>query len=184
MIIQRLSALFVAFVVFALAPAAWASPIRFTGEFDPANWTLTLAASNGGVDVSGAPLFITVLGTDGYDDAVAGDTEYTITVPQDISLTFWWQYATHDRDGARYDPAGYVLNGGRIQLSGNQGGISQWGEVSLDLTAGDTFGFWVSSDDNLYGPAEMTVSGVPEPATVAVVGLGLLAIGFLRRKRA
>ena len=65
-------------------------------NYDPANWTLTLADSNGGVDVSGAPLCITVLGTDGYDEGVAGDTEYTITVPQDISLTFWWQYATHD----------------------------------------------------------------------------------------
>lgn len=182
--IRRFSSLLIAVTVLALVPAAWAGPVRFEGDLDPANWTMSLTNSNGSVDVSGAPEFIRLIGTDGYESGLSGRTDYRITVPQDLSITFWWHYVSHDRDGATYDPAGYYLNGALVQLSEDAGWPSQRGQVRLDLAAGDRFGFWVSSTDNMYGRGELDISGVPEPATLGIVGTGLFAIVLFRRKRA
>jgi hypothetical protein len=81
--------------------------------------------------------------------------------------------------------------------------LSQWYGISIDLTAFDSFGAggdlnngtgYASNGDFFgYGPDLGTVSSwsdptfvtnVPEPATLALMGLGLAGLGFSRRKKA
>jgi len=77
-----------------------------------------------------------------------------------------------------------------LGLSTSNGSNAEWA-YSRDQTAvgvtneylanyGGTGSIRVS--DNTYGPYQMRISGVPEPATVALMGLGIAGIGYQRRR--
>lgn len=59
-----------------------------------------------------------------------------------------------------------------------QSALTTLGFTSLDTYNDPQWGY-------SYGPAldDVTVTAIPEPATLALVGLGLIAAGFLRRRR-
>lgn len=152
--------------------------------------TYSLANSNGGDGyiVGSAPTF-QLYGAD--NGAPTNYTTYTTTASAAESVTFNWAYTTYDCCGSEWDPAGYVLNGVYTQLSTNsdiEGELDTSGTKTLNLLAGDKFGFYVYSPDSILGRGELAVNmtsaaPTPEPGTLLLIGTGLLgAAGAVRRR--
>lgn len=110
--------------------------------------------------------------------ALAGNPDIQ---PRTTTLRVW-----ADNPSVTYADFNYVVNG---QTYSNMG----WMYVSWDFTATSaltTLGFTSLETYNdpqwgySFGPAldDVSVAAVPEPATLALVGLGLIAVGFLRRR--
>lgn len=80
----------------------------------------------------------------------------------------------------------YVLrNGTPLFTSLAQGGTVGYGALALPLVAGDTLDFAVGTAGSFFydsTPLNATITAVPEPASIAVLGLGLAA--FRKRRKA
>ena len=165
----------------AASGASAATVFGFQGPYAPINWTLTNSNADGFVDTSGAPASISLTGGDnGSDDF--GTTDYTTTAAAAGTVTFDWDYSTADIDGPFFDRFGYLLNGSFSFLTSSPNN----GTSTFNVLAGDSFGFRVYTDDNVFGPGSVTISNfsapgpvaptpVPEPSTV----LSLLVLGGL-----
>ena len=153
--------------------------------------------SGGGFDVFGSDNGHPV----GFGGPIANLTSYVATSGLAQTLTFDWTYTTHDLSGAQYDPGGYIVNGVQHQVSPLSSDpiefLSSSGQVTLNLAAGDTYGFYVFSTDSEAGRADIAVTpvrgalnaesiaAVPEPATWALMLTGFFGLGLaLRRRRA
>lgn len=159
----------------------------FTGYYAPGNWTLVTGEGDGYVDASGAPGRLWIYGSDNGNHEVPvplpAYTDYLITAPGTGLVEVSLLYRSFDTDGPEWDPAGYVVNGVRTQLSDDAGDVSQGAfRVSFAVNEGDTFGFYVYSLDGLWGRGAAGVGPIPEPATYALMGLGLLLVGFVARR--
>lgn len=181
--------------LFAWAIPASADVVDFTGVFSPAQWTLS-AAAQGFVDSSGASANIALTG--GNDESgLPSVTRYSIRAPFNALISFSWSYLTVDSGGPDMDRAGYFLGGTDFQLTRNNGLDTQNGLVSsLNLSKGQTFGFYVQSMDSSFGPATITIGNfravslerplaltpTPEPSTVMLTATAL-AIGLTRLAR-
>ncbi|MDX2153754.1 MAG: hypothetical protein SFV54_23625 [Bryobacteraceae bacterium] len=117
-----------------------------------------------------------------------GMTDATIAATVAGTVRFRWSYFSLDEP--TYDFAGYILDG-EFTLLANATGF--FGNVVLPVTAGQVFGFRVSTWDNTFEPGILTisdfsgpgaaVSGVPEPATGAMVLMAAAAAVLLGRAR-
>ena len=179
----------------ALAAAGQAGAVdMFTlGNTNGGDGGVTLL-SGGGFDVFGA--------NNGTSRIFGGGplsslTTYTATSGVAQTLTFDWTYTSADGAGSQYDPGGWILNGTQTQLSPNNLNLdSVSGQVTLNLSAGDTYGFYIFSTDSQAGRGDIrvtparglgasTLSAVPEPATWAMILSGFFGLGVvLRRRRA
>lgn len=127
------------------------------------------------------------------DQDVETLTTITDTALADGVQTFSYFYFTSD-ESPFYDPAGYFINDQKFQLSEDCGcSPFQYDTITLDLHAGDTFGFYIDSIDNIGGPALLFVApgevgpdfpAVLEPASWAMMvgGFGLVG-GAMRGRR-
>jgi hypothetical protein len=174
------------FFVSTLANAGVVFSGSFTGAFDPANWTLTNNNGGDGYQVVNSPTSVSVFGAD--NGVGPNITTFWITSPASGTVDVDWLYNTYDCCGSEWDPAGYEINGVTSQLSVSNGnpGVSQTGEISFSVNAGDTFGFYVYSADSILGRGEITItpgsSVIPEPSTVGYLTTGLVALWFGRRR--
>jgi hypothetical protein len=156
-----------------------------------------------GPDGSGG---LVLFGSDNQSDVGTTATLLATASAPEV-LKFNYVYQTFDEFGTDFDPAGYVLNGVFTQLSVYENSVNpldpfdptifpeyapETGSVTFSLSAGDTYGFYVLTGDNIDGPGsiDFTLVGgslqlaIPEPATWAMMLAGFgLAGTFLRRKR-
>jgi hypothetical protein len=131
----------------------------------------------------------------GSNNGMGEDTAlYTETVAASQFITFTWQYTSADTGGPVQDPAGYILNGVETQLSvnGDPGTNSSGEVVNLLLTKNDVFGFYVYSQDSLFGAGMLAVNEslpppppppIPEPGNSALMMAGLAALFAAARAR-
>ncbi|MBA6411607.1 IPTL-CTERM sorting domain-containing protein [Parahaliea sp. F7430] len=180
----------------AVVLAIFAAPsfAGFSGSYAPSNWSTTLTGTPPGgggaaVDTSGAPNQIVLIGGDDDCDDDC-ELQYTTSVAATGTLSFNWSYSTTDVDGPEYDVFIILHDGSREQLSDDAGPATQSGSKSLNVSAGDTFGFALNCEDCIEGAAEVTISAfnAPEPAvateatavpTLPLWGLALLTLLLL-----
>ncbi|MES2355911.1 MAG: PEP-CTERM sorting domain-containing protein [Pseudomonadota bacterium] len=179
-----------ALLIAASAPAS----ANFVGAYDVSNWTTTLpgdpAGGGGSMNLSDAPSSITMQGGDAgpcHDNPNCA-VNFTIRAVNTGTVSFTWDYISYDDDGSKYDWFGFLKNGLFTPLSENSVWIrEQSGYEIFDISAGDIFGFSLNCHDCEFFPANTTISNftvVPEPASFALVGLGIVGLAVGRRKQA
>ena len=151
--------------------------------------------------MSGAPNAITLNGGDDGcntgpnlppDPTLDCTVRFTITA-QALEIKFHWDYVTHATDFLNNpDPSqdlfGYLINSTFNQLSVDSGAGSQSGDAIVHLNFGDTFGFemdcrFCQTIPTAGGPsATITNFRVPEPASLALIGIAFAGLGFARRR--
>ena len=167
---------------------ALAFTMGFQDEYDPSNWTF-FTRGNGEIDASGAPDEITITGSDDSGlcnlDDIALDPEsgrpifptqhegyprcetiLTIDIGCEGNIQFDFDYQTFDVDGAFWDPAGYLVNDVFFNLTDDGGPTNQAGSASVDVSAGDIFGFGIEASDDQEGEAFVTISSFKAPTCV------------------
>jgi hypothetical protein len=176
----------------AMAGNAHADVVGFSGVYAPGQWSTTLSGTPGG---GGAPVGVTNDGstltlTGGDGACLLGPCQllYGITVPgPEQALLFHWAYDTTDIDGPAFEAFGIVVDGVYTQLTDPGGSAFQSGDYRVSLTAGSQFAWYVDCADCILGNAVATITNfqaLPEPASLALVGFGLLAAAAGRRRHA
>ncbi len=84
----------------------------------------------------------------------------TFVAPATATYSFNWSYSTVD-ENPQWDPA-YYINGVAVPLSANGGANTQSGTQSVSVTAGSTFGFQITSTDDSFGPATLTITNLSD----------------------
>ena len=148
-----------------------------------ATFTLTNSAGGDGFVVINSPTVFTLFsGNDGTGNNV---TSFTTTAAAATTISGKWRYYTFDVDGSSFDPAGFLLNGVRTQLTTN--GIPrpafQTGTFSFAVNAGDSYGFFVRTTDGALGRGVMTIGAVPEPQSWVMLIAGFGLVGAAARRR-
>lgn len=165
---------------------------EFSGAYDPTQWAVSNTNGGNGTAVAAASaLQLTSSNFTNFDDAPldASTLSFSILVAQATTISFDWNYVTHDDSGSGNDTFGYAVGGTAVQLSRNGSFAPQSGTRAVFVDAGQTFSFQTTSTDNLFGSAVTTVgsfnaiSAVPEPESLWFVLAGLPLLAAVSRRR-
>jgi hypothetical protein len=143
---------------------------------------LTNTNADGSVMPAGDISFLLLGGNDGSGNQ--GETDYTTAAPSAFTVSFNYSYSTLDYPF--YDSAGFQVAGTLFPLA-DMDGVS--GMTSFDVLAGQSFGWWVTTFDNLGEPGMLSVTNLtysgsdvgtaPEPASFILAGLAMLLVLFV-----
>lgn len=168
-------------LVFVFVPCASAITIPLSG--------FVLANSNADGFVVTSPDNLSLTLTGGNDGSgLFGQTDFAIPSPGNFTVTFQFNYSTYDYP--QYDSAGYRVGSTLFQLADADGAS---GSISFAVTAGQTFGWWVQTFDNLGEPGVLNISALsyagtltgatPEPGSLLLCLAGAAAAGLWRMKK-
>jgi hypothetical protein len=160
---KKFSLLFLFALGAVLVPCSKADPVHFGGI----DFVLTNTNADGSASVSSDVSTLSIVGPNN-GSGEEGTTDLVATAAADGTVTFTWSYSSADDPQA--DAAGYLLDGVYTQLADTGG---QSGSTQFAVSAGQSFGFEVNSQDNQGEPGILEVSGfsapqaaaTPEPAT-------------------
>jgi hypothetical protein len=183
----HLSTIFILFIISTLGvlvansnPAQAA--IGFQNSYDPNNWSFSNTGTNGSVNDNGAPNSIILYGgdTEVLPSSPTPSTTYTITASETGTVSFNWSYTNDDLTESTFDRMGYLFNGTPTQLMSDLTVGSETGTASFNVTQGDTFGFYIETDN--FGSASATFSNFDVSNSAAVPfefspTLGLIMVG-------
>ncbi len=184
----------ITFIAAALLSAGSAQA-AFTGDFAASQWASAITSGGNGSVVfatDGSALTLTSSNHEAFSSLIAADVSSAITLKNDTSLSFNWSYVSNDENGSTSDPFGYSINGAFVQLSANDSWDPQSGNVSLNLSKGNTFAFVSRSTDSIFGASVATLTSfnavsatpaVPEPSGLALAAAGLVAVSVISRRR-
>lgn len=140
-----------------------------------ADWTAATPAG-GSVSISTSAIDIT-----GGDIGVAGDATATTTgLGGQSGIGFSYDWVSLNST-AGFDTAFYSINGAKTTLPGTTGPAFSGSVSGLSVPAAGSLAVGVTTLDGIFGPGVLNTSKwVPEPASLSVLALGVLAA--LRRR--
>ncbi|MBY0504750.1 MAG: PEP-CTERM sorting domain-containing protein [Bryobacteraceae bacterium] len=157
----------------------------FIAPYAPGNFTLTNIQADGIMDFRPNGSLVITGGNDG--SILPGSTRVLATAAGSGLVTFNFSYSV--LDDAFFEVAGYMLGNTRFEFA-DRNGVAD--VVSFSVNAGQTFGFYVDTVDNLGEPGYLTITNfeaplgsggapVPEPSTWLSAGLALLCVAAHRK---
>ncbi len=129
-------------------------------ELNPClNTTLALGADGTAIFDPSTPTSVTIVGGNNGSNN-QGDSVFAILITEDVTISFDWDYTTADT-AAGFDSFGYVIDdlASYTQLTDDTM-TTQNGSSTVNLTAGQTFGFTVRTNDNTFGASTTNITNV------------------------
>lgn len=153
-------------------------------DFIPASWDETLDFGDPGLSVPPARTYTHDLTTDGFRPLHDYLDYYDLSVDLVDDHDRWWKF-----EKAIVDVPGIIGDRYFFDLSGSEYGgwsLAGWTQLNLygqlTVTVDRYWGDFYLSGSSLVGYGYSKVA-VPEPGTLGLLGLGLVAVGFARRNR-
>ena len=114
------------------------------------------------------------------DDNVTTGEALHFTFNTNVIIDTIWFNDNHDSD--------FNLNGNQIVIGGSNylfsnGGVHQDSYTLSPYNVSASHTFDIAFYDDQFYISKIDVRAVPEPATLALMGIGLIGLGFSRRKR-
>ena len=173
------------FFLTLLAFSAASADAAFIGPYNPNSFVLTNMNSDGFAEFRPNGSLVLTGGNNG--SGTPGTTDFLVSAAGTGLVTFNFSYSS--LDAVLAEVVGYMI-GSSFTLLADRDGTAEPVPVSFAVTAGQTFGFRITTADNTGEPGILTVSnfaapagpGVPEPSTWISVAAGLATAAFWRRR--
>jgi len=181
-------------ILFSCALTLSVLAISSPAHADTWTYTNTNPETNAYIDNSYPQFTLNSANTYGaFTNVIPNISYYTTTVEAPETFTYDWHFS-ESYFLAGWLEAGYVVNGVKTQLNPYQGRSYPQitdGTETINLQAGDVFGFYLVSSEERVPPLTAalsiditsSVATTPEPGTIMLLGTGLMSMAGVMRRR-